>query len=88
MRTQTTTTRYPGSGDATLASEARTSRPARRAQSGTRAGRLQSWKTTLFQSLGRELHALHCMQQERAFLATSHGLNYCDKTARASAALH
>ena len=38
--------------------------------------RLLSWKTVLVQSLGRELHALHIQQQERAFMATSHGLNY------------
>ena len=41
--------------------------------SGTR---LLSWKTVLFQSLGRELHALHIQQQERAFMATTHGLAY------------
>ena len=40
------------------------------------SARLMSWKTVLVQSLGRELHALHIQQQERAFLATSHGLNY------------
>jgi len=38
--------------------------------------RLLSWKAVLVQSLGRELHALHIQQQERAFMATSHGLNY------------
>lgn len=42
--------------------------------------RLLSWKSVLVQSLGqslgRELHALHIQQQERAFMATSHGLNY------------
>jgi len=38
--------------------------------------RLASWKTVLFQSLGRELHALHLQSQERAFMATSHGVNY------------
>lgn len=43
------------------------------AQQGSR---LLSWKTVLVQSLGRELHALHIQQQERAFMATSHGLNY------------
>jgi hypothetical protein len=41
--------------------------------SGTR---LLSWKTVLFESLGRELHSLHIQQQERAFMATSHGLAY------------
>jgi len=40
------------------------------------SARLLSWKTVLVQSLGRELHALHRQQQERAFMATSHGLNY------------
>lgn len=38
--------------------------------------RFLSWKTVLVQSLGRELHALHRQQQERAFMATSHGLHY------------
>lgn len=38
--------------------------------------RLFSWKTVIFQSVGRELHALHIQQQERAFMATTHGLNY------------
>lgn len=41
-----------------------------------RGARLLSWKTVLVESLGRELHALHIQQQERAFMATSHGLNY------------
>ncbi len=41
-----------------------------------RGARLLSWKTVLVQSLGRELHALHIQQQERAFMATTHGLNY------------
>lgn len=40
------------------------------------SARLMSWKTVLVQSLGRELHALHIQQQERAFMATSHGLTY------------
>ena len=40
------------------------------------SARLFSWKDVLVQSLGRELHALHIQQQERAFMATSHGLNY------------
>ena len=40
------------------------------------SARILSWKSVLVQSLGRELHALHIRQQERAFLATSHGLNY------------
>lgn len=42
----------------------------------TQGARLLSWKTVFIQSLGRELHALHIQQQERAFMATSHGLNY------------
>lgn len=54
--------------------------------------RLLSWKTVLVQSLGRELHALHRQQQERAFMATSHGLNYTGQTVLAAgsetAALH
>jgi hypothetical protein len=41
-----------------------------------RSARLLSWKAELFQSLGRELHTLHVQQQERAFMATTHGLNY------------
>ena len=51
-----------------------------------RTVRILTWKSTLVQSLGRELHALHIQQQERAFMATAHGLAY---TARGeSAALH
>ncbi len=38
--------------------------------------RLRSWKTVLFASLGREIHSLHIQQQERAFMATGHGVNY------------
>ena len=38
--------------------------------------KLLSWKAVLVQSLGREFHALHIQQQERAFMATTHGLNY------------
>ena len=48
---------------------------------------LLSWKTILVQSLGREFHALHFQQQERAFMATSHGLNY-QATGPEAAALH
>ncbi|MEQ9606354.1 MAG: hypothetical protein RLN99_01665 [Kiloniellaceae bacterium] len=40
------------------------------------SARILSWKSVLVESLGRELHALHIQQQERAFMATSHGLNY------------
>ena len=42
----------------------------------TQGARFLSWKSVLIESLGRELHALHIQQQERAFMATSHGLNY------------
>ena len=52
-----------------------------------RGAKLLSWKTTLVQSLGRELHALHIQHQERAFMATTHGLNY-RAVACESAALH
>lgn len=41
-----------------------------------RTVRILTWKSTLVQSLGRELHALHIQQQERAFMATTHGLAY------------
>lgn len=51
------------------------------------AVRLRSWKMTLIQSLGRELHALHIQQQERAFMATTHGLTYASGRSN-SAALH
>ncbi|GAB4238636.1 MAG: hypothetical protein Tsb0032_42940 [Kiloniellaceae bacterium] len=49
--------------------------------------RLLSWKSVIFQSLGREFHALHIQQQERAFMATSHGLNY-SATNREAVTLH
>jgi hypothetical protein len=49
--------------------------------------RLRGWKTVLIQSLGRELNALQRQQQERAFMATTHGLNYSAAGSR-SAALH
>ncbi|MEQ8356879.1 MAG: hypothetical protein RH942_15160 [Kiloniellaceae bacterium] len=42
----------------------------------SQSARLLGWKTELVRSLGRELHALHNQQQERAFMATGHGLNY------------
>ena len=76
MRTQTTTRGRPAgkaTQGVTLKSAASTS-PAKQ-----KSGRLYSWKITLFQSLGRELNALHRQQQERAFMATSHGLNYCER---------
>ena len=41
-----------------------------------KSARLLSWKAELFLSLGRELHTLHIQQQERAFMATAHGINY------------
>jgi len=49
--------------------------------------RLRGWKTVLIESLGRELNALQGQQQERAFMATTHGLNYSAAGSR-SAALH
>ncbi|MEO3429869.1 hypothetical protein AAFN88_13480 [Pelagibius sp. CAU 1746] len=42
----------------------------------TQGARFFSWKAVFFESLGREFHALHIQHQERAFMATSHGLNY------------
>jgi hypothetical protein len=51
------------------------------------SARLWSWKTVLIQSLGRELHALHIQQQERAFMATTHGLTYASRR-REPKALH
>ena len=68
----TTTTIFTGSRPQDAAS-AQAPRKRSLAASGAR---LLSWKTVLVQSLGRELHALHIQQQERAFMATSHGLNY------------
>jgi hypothetical protein len=53
----------------------------------TQGAKLLSWKSMLMQSLGRELHALHIQQQERAFMATSHGLAYSAAQGE-SAALH
>jgi hypothetical protein len=52
-----------------------------------RSARLLSWKSELFMSLGRELHTLHVQQQERAFMATSHGTNY-RAPAREALAVH
>lgn len=51
-------------------------RGAKRKVLAQQSARILSWKSVLVQSLGRELHALHIQQQERAFMATSHGLNY------------
>ena len=53
-----------------------TAQSPRRNTLALQGARFLSWKTVLVQSLGRELHALHIQQQERAFMATSHGLNY------------
>ena len=47
-----------------------------RAKLALQSARILTWKSVLVQSLGRELHALHIQQQERAFMATTHGLNY------------
>lgn len=47
---------------------------------------ISTWKSALVQSLGRELHALHIQQQERAFMATTHGLAYT--TRHETTALH
>ena len=55
---------------------AATAQSPRRNTLALQGARFLSWKTVLVQSLGRELHALHIQQQERAFMATSHGLNY------------
>lgn len=76
MRTQTATRGRPA-GEATQGAALKSA--ARTTLSKQKSGRLYSWKITLFQSLGRELHALHRQQQERAFMATSHGLNYCER---------
>lgn len=70
MANTTTTAAGSGAQDASAAPA-----PKKRALAAQGA-RLLSWKTVLVQSLGRELQALHVQQQERAFLATSHGLNY------------
>ncbi len=84
MRTQSTTRSHPA-GEATPATPGAALKGASRASSPVHmSSRLYSWKITLFQSLGRELNALHRQQQERAFMATSHGLNYRDGTVRIS----
>lgn len=68
----TTTTVAAGSGpEATAAAQA-----PKKKMLAQQSARILSWKSVLVQSLGRELHALHIQQQERAFMATSHGLNY------------
>ena len=83
MRMQTTTKKIPGGDATTLAPVAGAGKVTKRPLFANKSSRLYSWKSVLFQSLGRELHALHRQQQERAFMATSHGLNYCKTTAQA-----
>ena len=78
----TTTTTADGRGQPTSAAF-----PPKKRMLALRSARLMSWKTVLVQSLGRELHALHIQQQERAFMATTHGLTYVDRRGE-SAALH
>lgn len=69
---QTTTTILMGRWPQAVA-PSQTSRVKSLASQGAR---LLTLKSVLIQSLGRELQALHIQQQERAFMATSHGLNY------------
>ena len=76
-----TTTTIPGQGSQAAAEAPMTTSLA------CQGGKFLSWKALLVQSLARELHALHIQQQERAFMATSHGLNYC-AAGRETAALH
>ena len=87
MRTHLTTKESPGGDAATVAPNAGTGRLPKRPLFANKPSRLQSWKSVLVQSLGRELNALHRQQQERAFMATSHGLNYC-KAATQAGTLH
>ena len=81
MRIHTTTKECQEGNSTTPPSDGAAARLTRRPQLVSRSGRLHSWKTSLFESLGRELHALHRQQQERAFMATSHGLNYRETAA-------
>ncbi len=37
---------------------------------------ISSWKESLVETFGRELHALRMAQEERAFFATNHGRVY------------
>ena len=53
-----------------------TARAPKKRSLALQGARFLSWKTVLIQSLGKELYSLHVQQQERAFMATSHGLNY------------
>lgn len=80
---QTTTTILTGRWSQTVAA----SQASRVKSLASQGARLLSWKSVLIQSLGRELHALQIQQQERAFMATSHGLNY-RAVGTESAALH
>jgi hypothetical protein len=57
--------------------------PTTKTTEALRGARLLSWKTVLVQSLGRELQALHLQQQERAFMATTHGLAYVARKSEA-----
>lgn len=66
--TRTTADDRPAPADRALAAKKR--------MLALRSARLLTWKSVLVQSLGRELHALHVQQQERAFMATTHGLAY------------
>ncbi|NIA67090.1 hypothetical protein HBA54_00625 [Pelagibius litoralis] len=84
MRTQSTKKVSQGAETAALPSDADTARPGKKPLHVNKSSRLLCWKTNLFQSLGRELHALHRQQQERAFMATSHGVNYRDDAVRIS----
>lgn len=68
MTTTTTAGNRPGAADSAM-------RVKRRALA-LHGARLKTLKAVLVQSLGRELHALHIQQQERAFMATTHGLTY------------
>jgi len=63
-------------------------RGAKRKVLAQQSARILTWKSVLVQSLGRELHALHIQQQERAFMATSHGLNYVDRQRETFTVVH
>ena len=76
MRIHTNTKERQAGNSTTLPSKTRAGGVTRRTLNTSNSGRLQSWTTSLFESLGRELNALHREQQERAFMATAHGLNY------------
>lgn len=53
-----------------------TALPPKKGMLSVRGARLMNWKSVLVESLGRELHTLHVQQQERAFMATTHGSIY------------